>query len=165
MIWRNAKIFICDFGCTTMNAFGGFQHCNISRRMLAMVFHFNHSTFSAHHVLVHGIRKGWLWYLNWNSLHSKQCLYRGRDQTTLVNLLLLGSSFVTYALCSIHHIPVKWYSFGWQIVRFQNLFLWISCENRRRYSRPCPGSWTFLSRACYLKQSRQCWPTIIFTVL
>lgn len=29
------------------------------------------------------------------------------DQTTLVNLLLLGSGFVTYALCSIHHIPVK----------------------------------------------------------
>lgn len=76
------------------------------------------------------------------------------DQTTLVNLLLLGSGFVTYALCSIHHIPVKWYSFGWQIVRFQNLFLWISCENRGRYFRPCPGSWTFLNRGCYLKQSR-----------
>lgn len=67
---KKCKDFHLWLWCTTMNAYGGFQLCSISRGMLEMMFQSNHSIFSALHVLVHGVCKGWLG--TWIETHLNQ---------------------------------------------------------------------------------------------
>lgn len=110
MTWGNAKILIRDFGCTTTNACGGFQHYNISRGRLETVFHQSHPTFSAHHALGHGACQGW--YLNWTHLNQTTVGMEKADKcVTEVSLLsvgfcLLGMHYAVYITFLWDDVPL-----------------------------------------------------------